>query len=148
MLGKYILRAGATAAALTCAAGPASADSYEVLMMDYAFFPEISYVQPGDTITFVNLSGITRIIEARNNAWATPEIPDGGSATISIIQGMKNDYITRIDGVGGNGVTGGTAAGTATDIDTTDGTNLDGQDAEEGTIIGKLNFSGAPVQTD
>lgn len=147
MLNKFMLRAAATAVALTCAAGPASAENYEVLMMDYAFFPEISYVVAGDTITFTNMSGITRVIQSRNGSWATPEIPDGGQATLFVAQGMQNTYLTRVDGVGSNGIntSGGGGGGSEFGADFTTGEDLSGASGEEGTIIGKLNFSGAPV---
>lgn len=148
MLNTLFMRAAATAVTLTFAAGPVSAENYRVLMMDYAFFPEISYVQDGDTITFVNMSGITRIIEAKNQSWATPEMADGAEATIPVYKGMQNAYVTRIDGVGGGGINGG-GGGTDVNADSTDGTEFDGQDAEEGTIVGKLNFSSVPtIATD
>lgn len=135
MLNKILMGAAVSAAALTATAGSTAAENYQILMMDYAFFPEISYVQPGDTVTFVNMSGITRVIEAKNGSWSTPEIADGGEATISIEQGMMNTFKTNIDGVGGDDVT-----------DVSDGTEgVDGQTAEEGTIIGNLNFSAPPT---
>lgn len=138
MLNKILMGAAVSAAALTATAGSTAAENYQILMMDYAFFPEISYVQPGDTVTFVNMSGITRVIEAKNGSWSTPEIADGGEATISIEQGMMNTFKTNIDGVGGNG------GDDVTDV--SDGTEgVDGQTAEEGTIIGNLNFSAPPT---
>ena len=115
MLSKFILRAGATAVALTCAAGAASAENYRVLMLDYAFFPEISYVTPGDTITFVNVSGTTRTIEAQDTEWLIEDLADGAESTLAITQGMKNQYSTVAVGDEGTEV-----------------------------VIGKLNFSGAP----
>ena len=145
MLNKLFLRAAATAVTMTFAAGPASADNFQILMMDYAFFPEISYVKPGDTVTFVNMSGITRVISDRSGSWATPELADGQEATITIEQGMKNEFLTKVDGVGGNGVTTNGGGGTDPNTDLTDGTSTAGQDDEEGTIIGKLNFSDAPA---
>ena len=144
MLSKIMMRAAVTAAALTFTAGATAAENYRVLMMDYAFFPDVSFVQDGDTITFVNLSGITRVIAARNGTWTTPELADGGEATISIVQGMHSTFQTKIDGVGGAGVTA-TENGSGDDVtDTTDGSEVEGQTAEEGTIIGNLNFSAAP----
>lgn len=146
MLNKILMGAAVSAAALTATAGSTAAENYQILMMDYAFFPEISYVQPGDTVTFVNMSGITRVIEAKNGSWSTPEIADGGEATISIEQGMMNTFKTKIDGVGGNGVTDTSSNGGDDVTDVSDGTEgVDGQTAEEGTIIGNLNFSAPPT---
>lgn len=145
MLSKFILRAAVTATALTGTAGAASAEEFRVLMMDYAFFPETSYVQPGDTITFVNMSGITRVIKSKNGAWETAELIDGAEATVTVFDGMQTAYITRIDGVGGAGVNAVEGGSTSTDVDLVDSGTVDGQDAEEGTILGKLNFNGAPT---
>lgn len=117
MLSKFILRAGATAVALTCAAGAASAENYRILMLDYAFFPEISYVLPGDTITFVNASGTTRTIEAQDAEWLIEDLADGGESTLAITQGMKNEYST-----------------------------VALADGETEIVIGKLNFSGLPSE--
>lgn len=144
MLVKFILRAAATAAALTCASGPALAENYDVLIMDYAFFPEISYVKAGDTMTFINMSGITRSVETRDNSWATTEIIDGASVTVSVVAEMTNTFITRLDGVGGNGINDGGAGGADVNVDQVVDTELTGQDAEEGTIIGRLSFGNAP----
>ena len=151
MLNKILMRAAFTAAALTVTAGASSAENYRVLMMDYAFFPDISYVQDGDTLTFVNMSGITRTIAARNGSWGTPELIDGAEATITVEKGMFNTYQTRLDGVGGAGVNENSGGGTGDNVtDVTDGsTGIDGQDAEEGTIIGKINFAETPaIQTN
>jgi len=150
MLNKILMRAAFTAAALTVTAGASSAENYRVLMMDYAFFPDISYVQDGDTLTFVNMSGITRTIASRDGSWTTPELIDGAEATITVEKGMFNSYQTRIDGVGGAGVIAN-STGTGDNVtDVTDGsTGIDGQDAEEGTIIGKINFAETPaIQTN
>lgn len=146
MLNKIMMRAAVAAAALAITAGSTAAENYRILMMDYAFFPDISYVQDGDTLTFVNMSGITRTIGARNGEWETPELTDGAEATMTVTKGMFTSFQTRIDGVGGTGVTATSSGGTATDVtDSTDGSSIDGQTAEEGTIIGKLTFA-APAE--
>lgn len=129
MLSKFILRAGATAVALICAAGSASAENYRILMLDYAFFPEISYVSAGDTITFVNNSGTTRTIEAQDSAWIIEDLADGGEATLPIVAGMKNEYSTIAPAGSGIAVEAGSESSSQDEV-----------------VIGKLNFSGLPSE--
>ncbi|MEP2922296.1 MAG: hypothetical protein ABJP06_16345 [Sulfitobacter sp.] len=125
MLGKFILRTGAIAVAMTCAVGSASAENYRVLMLDYAFFPEISYVSPGDTVTFVNTSGMTRTIEGSDGEWIIEDLEDGAEATLPITSGMKNEYTTVAVAASGESSEAGTAVSDEDEI-----------------VIGKLNFSG------
>ena len=72
MLNKILKGAALAVAALTFTAGSSSAENYRVLMVDSAFFPDISYVQDGDTLTFVNMSGSARTISAENGSLSTP----------------------------------------------------------------------------
>lgn len=124
MLNKLFLRAAATAVTMTFAAGPASADNFQILMMDYAFFPEISYVKPGDTVTFVNMSGATREIEAEGGEWEVTALADGAEITFPIVEGMSNIYQTQVDA--------------PADPEA-------GATEEDNLVIGKLNFSDAPA---
>ncbi|KEJ88073.1 hypothetical protein [Sulfitobacter donghicola] len=126
MLSKFFMRAAITAAALTGTAGSASAEEYHVLMMEYAFFPEISYVQPGDTIVFENLSGSTRSVLADDASWLVADLADGSSAVLNVVEGMPNKYVSMVPGGAGDEV------------------DADGNV----TVTGTLNFSGAPAIAD
>lgn len=128
MLSKFFLRAAVTAAALTCTTGSASAEEFRIMMMETAFFPDVSYVQPGDTVTFVNMSGTTRTIQALNNDWAIADMPDGAETAITVSQGWKSQYLSRLVG-----------DGVPTDL-----SNEQGLDQEEGTIMGVLSLSQPP----
>ena len=123
MLSKFLMRAAISAAALSGTAGSASAEEYHILMMDYAFFPEVSYVQPGDVIVFENISGSTRTVLGLNDRWEIADISDGGTATLTIIENMPNKFLSNVPG------------GTGDQVD------ADGNVQ----VIGTLNFSGAPV---
>lgn len=90
MLCKFKLSAAVTVAALTCTA--ASAEQFRILIMDHAFFPEISYVTPGDEVIFVNMSGVTRDISADDASWLVAGLADGSEASLLISEGMPNVY--------------------------------------------------------
>jgi plastocyanin len=90
MLSTYILRAVVITAALTCTTGSASAEQYRVLVMEEAFFPEISYLLPGDEVIFVNMAGETRDLAATDGSWTVEGLADGSEASLMIASGMPN----------------------------------------------------------
>lgn len=145
MLSKFFLRAAVTAAALTCTTGSASAEQFQIMMMEQSFFPNVSYVKPGDTVTFVNMSGITRDIQARNGIWSIAGITDGAEATITVQEGWKNDYLSRIQGTGSGTISGSsTNQALVTDTNAQDLTDEAGIDEEAGTIVGVFSFGEPP----
>jgi plastocyanin len=98
MLSKFFLRAAVTAAALTCTTGSASAEQYRILMMEHSFFPETSYVLPGDEIVFVNMSGETRNLSAEDGSWAIAAMEDNSETTLQLVEGMPNKFTGLADG--------------------------------------------------
>ncbi|KIN73618.1 hypothetical protein [Sulfitobacter guttiformis] len=100
MLSKFFLRAATTAAALTCIAGSASAETYRIIMLDYTFFPEISFVQPGDVVIFDNASGQSRDIKADDESWEVRDIGAGTEKSLTIVEGMPNKFISVVPSAG------------------------------------------------
>lgn len=123
MLSKIFMRAAIAAAALSGTAGTASAEEYRILMMDYAFFPEISYVLPGDVIVFENVSGSTRSVIADDASWIVADLEDGSTTSLTIVENMRNEYISLVPG------------GSEDEVD------ADGNVQ----VVGRLNFSGPPI---
>ena len=144
MLSKFFLRAAVTAAALTCTTGYASAENFDIMIMEMSFFPSVSYVQPGDTLTFINESGVDRDIRSRNAQWFIPGLAVGASASIVIEQGWKNEFLSRIKGSGNGGNDGADGEVVSNDYLTTDLSNDEAVVDEAGTIMGILKYSGAP----
>ncbi len=126
MLSKIFMRAAIAAAALSGTASSASAEEYRILMMDYAFFPEISYLLPGDEVIFENISGSTRSVIASDASWVIDELSDGSTATLTIVENMPNDFLSLVPGEAGD------------EVD------------EDGNVqvVGRMNFSGAPVASN
>lgn len=144
MLSKFFLRAAVTAAALTCTTGSASAENFDIMIMEMSFFPSVSYVQPGDTITFTNNSGVDRDIRSRNAQWFIPGLAVDASASIVVEEGWKNEFLSRIKGTGNGSDTGATGDSVSNDYLTTDLTDDPTLMDEAGTIMGILNYSGTP----
>jgi len=126
MLNKFLMRAAVTAAAFAGTAGAVSAEEQHILMMDYAFFPELSYLQAGDVAVFENISGETRDVLSNNDTWGLLQIEAGASVTLEITENMPTKYYSLV--AGGEG-------------DTVD---------EDGNVrvVGTMNFNGAPQATD
>jgi len=122
MLNKFFLRAAVTAVALTCTAGSVSAEQYRIVLTDFAFFPEISYLLPGDEVTFENTSGAVRDIAAADGSWSVEALADGAEAMLVITEGMPNEFETFVPG------------GAEDPVD--ENGNL--------RVVGVMNFSGAP----
>lgn len=144
MLSKFFLRAAVTAAALTCTTGSASAENFDIMIMEMSFFPSVSYVQPGDTITFTNNSGVARDIRSRNAQWFIPGLAVDASASIVVEESWKNEFLSRIKGTGSGNDTGATGDNVSTDYLTTDLSDDSTFIDEAGTIMGILNYSGTP----
>lgn len=73
----------ATVAALSVASA-AAAKEHTVLVLPDAYFPQITYLNPGDTVRFINMSGGEHNIIAKDSAWELGPIPDQGEATVNV----------------------------------------------------------------
>jgi len=78
----------ALACALSFAAGTASAAEHQVFLVEGGFFPEVVFVQVGDTVVFTNTTNTSENVVAADASWATSEIPTEGAATVAITEDM------------------------------------------------------------
>ncbi|WP_415921623.1 hypothetical protein [Tateyamaria sp. SN6-1] len=58
-----------TAMAVISLATAANAAEHQILILPDTYFPETTYLDPGDTIRFINVSGDEHTIIAANEAW-------------------------------------------------------------------------------
>lgn len=95
----------------------AAAEEHIVLILPDAYFPNITYVDAGDTVRFVNASGTQHTVIARKNRWSVGPLND------------QQEYVMAI----------------ADDIETV--FYQDGAVDEEGnyTVDGRFSFSPAPI---
>lgn len=75
-----ILAAMAFAASATFA----KAEEHVVIYLGNAFFPEISYVKPGDVIRFVNSSAASVTVVGSENQWSVGPVAINSDATIEV----------------------------------------------------------------
>jgi len=84
----------ATIATLSAATTAAAAE-LTVLILPDAYFPEITYLNSGDTVRFINQSGVEQSIISENAAWELGPIPDQGEVTMVIDGGVEKSFYNK-----------------------------------------------------
>ncbi|WP_299622475.1 hypothetical protein [uncultured Tateyamaria sp.] len=108
----------ALAAAATMAIGTvAHAAEHNILILPDAYFPAITYMEPGDTVRFTNVSGSNQSIIAKNNDWVIGPIAPDSEVTMVIETGVQKTFYNK-------------------DLTNDDGTY---------SVEGKMSFSAAPL---
>lgn len=82
----------AVTASVTLWAGVAQAAEHQILMLGDAFFPSVTYADPGDTLRFVNVTESSQNVLAKNDKWALGPIAPNGEATIVIAPGVQSTF--------------------------------------------------------
>lgn len=98
MLRKFAVMATIAALAATGAVADGddddedgSAIDHTVLIMDFNFFPVVSYIDNGDIVEFVNETDSPREIQARKaaNRWTTGVLQPGETVEIVVTSGSQ-----------------------------------------------------------
>ncbi|NRB01949.1 MAG: hypothetical protein HRU30_01665 [Rhodobacteraceae bacterium] len=97
---------GAAALALTTTA--AMAQEHLVLVLSDAYFPDITHVKAGDTVTFINASETTQNVVSESEAWSVGPIPVQGQLSMIITAGQETTFFNAatLDGDADEGVSG------------------------------------------
>ena len=90
---RYMTFSAVLTAATIATATPAAADPHEIyITASGAFFPQTTYLQIGDTLRFINISGDTQHVHGRNNNWKVEYIYDDHSKTVKINSANAMDF--------------------------------------------------------
>lgn len=92
MLANFRKGAAAFATITALFATSAQAETYEILVFEKSYFPEITYIKAGDTIVFKNDSSVPHTVTASDNSWTVDSIPQGGEASIQITNNMATQF--------------------------------------------------------
>ena len=103
-------------AALMTSASFAAAEEHTIFYLGDTFFPEITYVDAGDTIRFLNSSANEMSIVSLDDEWSVGPIGAEESQTVPVSGGMKLKFF--------------------------DASSVDG---ESDTVGGELSFEPAPL---
>jgi len=82
----------ATALAGLGLATAASAADYEILILPNTYFPETTYLDPGDSVVFVNTSGDEHTIVADNEAWTIGPLQPGETYSLVIDSEIERTF--------------------------------------------------------
>lgn len=88
-------KTAAAALALGLISGSAYATEHEVAIVAGAFYPEITYVQPGDTVVIYNADDEPRKVFGDAFHFVTPNLHTGEEYTLTVTEGMPNEYFGK-----------------------------------------------------
>ncbi|MEL6618093.1 MAG: hypothetical protein AAFP16_04410 [Pseudomonadota bacterium] len=98
----------------------AQAVEHTVLILPDAYFPRITYLNPGDTVRFINETDATHEIVSKNGTW-TLEIATEGEEVMVIEQGVQKTFYDA------------------------ESANVDDEGNEYFAVEGKMSFSPPPI---
>ncbi len=90
MFARHKLLCAAAACALSFQA--ANAMEHTILIMEDAYFPDITHVDPGDIVHFHNTTGSSQNIISANEDWELGPIPANGQLSITIEEAQETTY--------------------------------------------------------
>jgi plastocyanin len=103
MLRKFAVMASIAALAATGAIADGEEDDeivdHTVMIMDFNFFPVVSYIDNGDRVEFINETDAPREIHARKalNRWSTGVLQPGESFEMVVTSGSQLYFIDVAD---------------------------------------------------
>ncbi|MCM2562907.1 hypothetical protein M8756_12220 [Lutimaribacter sp. EGI FJ00015] len=130
----------AAALALGLMTGGVHAAEHEVAIVAGAFFPETTYVQPGDTVVIYNTDDVPRLVFGDQYHFVTPTLNSGEEYTLTIVDAMPNQYYGKSITTAGEGDNIGESGIPAEDEADTDETGK--------TMRGVFSFAPAPLDED
>ena len=86
----------------------AAAAEHNILILPDTYFPETTYLDPGDTVKFINLSEDQHTIVAANEAWEIGPIEPNGEHTLTVDSEIERTFhnANAINSDGSYAVTG------------------------------------------
>mmetsp|Transcript_22396 Transcript_22396/g.35979 ORF Transcript_22396/g.35979 Transcript_22396/m.35979 type:complete len:116 (-) Transcript_22396:2411-2758(-) len=91
---KHAITALAAMASLTIGT-TAAATEHSILILPDAYFPQVTYIEPGDTVRFINASGSNQSIVAKNNDWTLGPIAPDAAVTVVIETGVQKTFYNK-----------------------------------------------------
>jgi plastocyanin len=75
----------------------ASAAEHTVLIMGYGYFPATIYVQPGDTIRFVNKNYLVNSATAQDSSWQSGPLSENQEFVLAVTASTKLTFASTYD---------------------------------------------------
>jgi plastocyanin len=129
-------RTAAAALAFGMVTAGVQAAEHEVAIIDGAFYPEITYVQPGDTVLVYNADEVPRRVFGDEFTFISPKLMTEDAFTVTIVEDMPNEYY------------GKTGSGDI-DVDTDQSAASQAQtDEDDNPMRGVFSFAPPPLASD
>ncbi|MCR8826223.1 hypothetical protein [Pseudosulfitobacter koreensis] len=87
-----VLAIAASFSAVLAPAAHAEGQTHTVMVLGAAFFPQITYVTPGDVVNFVNATETEQSIVAQDDGWSVGPLAAQGEQSVLISDGMATDF--------------------------------------------------------
>ncbi|SEO18053.1 hypothetical protein SAMN04490248_102139 [Salinihabitans flavidus] len=87
------------AAALTVMVGvmPLQAAEHQILIMGDGYFPDVAFVDPGDTVQFVNVTDLAGMATATDASWDSGVLEQNESFTLSVTEETHLEFANGAD---------------------------------------------------
>ncbi|MFD2740876.1 hypothetical protein ACFSUD_14930 [Sulfitobacter aestuarii] len=73
-------------------AGAGFAADHEVLITEGAYFPSLTYAQPGDRLIFINSSDAAQTVTGAEESWSSGPIPIDGSFVLDLAEEIPQGF--------------------------------------------------------
>ncbi|MEL6563623.1 MAG: hypothetical protein AAF822_14725 [Pseudomonadota bacterium] len=81
-----------TAVSVLSLATTAIAAEHDILILPDTYFPETTYLEPGDTVKFINVSEDEHTIIAANEAWTIGPLAPNGEYLLSVDSEIERTF--------------------------------------------------------
>lgn len=96
LIASAALALGVTAqTATTQSTETSTAIEHTILILGDAYFPDITHVDPGDVVYFVNTTSVSQDVVAANDAWEVGPIPAAGELSMVIEENQELTYYNK-----------------------------------------------------
>ncbi|WP_299281264.1 hypothetical protein [uncultured Tateyamaria sp.] len=92
---KRMITLVATVATLTTAT-TAVGEVHDVMILDGEFFPQVTYLNEGDSVRFENVSGITHTIGSAGDEWATDPIEADDVVIVVFDEDKPREFYSKL----------------------------------------------------
>lgn len=96
---KPIYAASALALGMATAA---HAEEHLVVLTGFTYFPAVVYVDPGDTIRFINSSGEDQVVVGKDAGWTIGPLANNEEGTLEVTAETELKFFAAYQGFGGD----------------------------------------------
>ncbi len=123
----------------------AQAEDHTIVVTGFSYFPAVTYVLPGETVTFVNESGEEQTVVGKDAGWVVGPLADGADGSLTVTEETELKFFSAYQNCenGNEGTDVNCGSGNDPDPASTDpATGTDGPTEQYG------NYEDAPIKAE